>query len=91
MLGLTRSLTENLFYLFSRLLVAKVWLACAVGMCCGGGMYFVAFFGVAGVVAILRFGPRSPMPEDEDVPEAKAVGPAVAEGKSSSKPLLLEV
>ena len=49
-------------------------------------MYFVAFFGVAGVVAMLRFGPRSPMPEDEDhedVPERKAVEPAVVEGESS--------
>eukprot|EP00933_Yihiella_yeosuensis_P052125 TRINITY_DN50131_c0_g1_i1.p1 TRINITY_DN50131_c0_g1~~TRINITY_DN50131_c0_g1_i1.p1 ORF type:complete len:291 (-),score=32.87 TRINITY_DN50131_c0_g1_i1:67-939(-) len=38
---------------------AGVWLSCAVGMCCGGGMYFVAFFGVASMVAMLRFGPRS--------------------------------
>lgn len=53
-----------------------VWLACAVGMCCGGGMYFVALFGVAGVVAVLRFGPRSAMPDDEE-DESKAAGPLV--------------
>mmetsp|Transcript_20024 Transcript_20024/g.32768 ORF Transcript_20024/g.32768 Transcript_20024/m.32768 type:complete len:87 (+) Transcript_20024:1-261(+) len=52
-----------------------VWLACAVGMCCGGGLYFVSFFGVAGVVAVLRFGPRSAMPDDE---EDEAKGGAVA-------------
>ncbi|CAE7829957.1 unnamed protein product [Symbiodinium sp. CCMP2592] len=58
-----------------------VWLACAVGMCCGGGLYFVSFFGVAGVVAMLRFGPRSPMPEDEpDVTETEPKAPGLVEG-----------
>lgn len=36
-----------------------IWVACAVGTVCGGGMYFTASFGTAGVVSILRFGPRS--------------------------------
>mmetsp|Transcript_86193 Transcript_86193/g.241080 ORF Transcript_86193/g.241080 Transcript_86193/m.241080 type:complete len:286 (-) Transcript_86193:46-903(-) len=36
-----------------------LWLSCAVGMCCGGGLYFPSGFGVCGMVAVLRFGPRS--------------------------------
>lgn len=63
-----------------------VWLACAVGMCCGGGLYFVSFFGVAGVVAVLRFGPRSAMPDDEE-DEAK-VHPVAVE--TLEEPLLVK-
>eukprot|EP00441_Pelagodinium_beii_P018321 CAMPEP_0197665686 /NCGR_PEP_ID=MMETSP1338-20131121/60120_1 /TAXON_ID=43686 ORGANISM="Pelagodinium beii, Strain RCC1491" /NCGR_SAMPLE_ID=MMETSP1338 /ASSEMBLY_ACC=CAM_ASM_000754 /LENGTH=224 /DNA_ID=CAMNT_0043244565 /DNA_START=77 /DNA_END=751 /DNA_ORIENTATION=+ len=44
-----------------------VWLSCAVGMVCGGGMYFVSAFGVAAMIAMLRFGPRASLPgEDGD-------------------------
>jgi len=41
-----------------------VWLSCAVGVCCGGGLYFSAAFSTSGMVFLLRFGPRSNTPDD---------------------------
>jgi len=40
-----------------------VWLSCAVGVCCGGGLYISATFATSGMVFLLRFGPRSYSPE----------------------------
>ncbi|KAL3809434.1 hypothetical protein ACHAXA_004003 [Cyclostephanos tholiformis] len=38
---------------------ASVWLSAAVGIACGGGLYFAATFTSALLMALLRFGPRS--------------------------------
>jgi len=43
-----------------------IWTSCAVGVACGGSMYFVALLGCSGMVTLLRFGPRSPDGEQED-------------------------
>jgi len=37
---------------------AATWLSAAVGIACGGGMYFVASFSTALNLLLLRFGPR---------------------------------
>ena len=38
---------------------ASVWLSAAVGIACGGELYFAASFGVSIMMLLLRFGPRS--------------------------------
>lgn len=38
---------------------ASVWLSAAVGIACGGELYFAASFGVAIMMLLLRFGPRA--------------------------------
>ena len=46
---------------------ASVWLSAAVGIACGGELYFAASFGVAIMMLLLRFGPRSiDHSEDDD-------------------------
>jgi len=37
---------------------AATWLSAAVGIACGGGLYFVASFSAAMNLLLLRFGPR---------------------------------
>ena len=37
---------------------AATWLSAAVGLACGGGLYFVATFATAMNLVLLRFGPR---------------------------------
>mmetsp|Transcript_10494 Transcript_10494/g.14817 ORF Transcript_10494/g.14817 Transcript_10494/m.14817 type:complete len:333 (-) Transcript_10494:460-1458(-) len=37
---------------------ASVWLSAAVGIACGGELYFAASFAIAVVLLLLRFGPR---------------------------------
>jgi putative Mg2+ transporter-C (MgtC) family protein len=37
----------------------SVWLSAAVGVACGGELYFAAWFCIAITLAMLRFGPRS--------------------------------
>jgi putative Mg2+ transporter-C (MgtC) family protein len=37
---------------------ASVWLSAAVGIACGGELYFPASFGTAIMLLLLRFGPR---------------------------------
>jgi putative Mg2+ transporter-C (MgtC) family protein len=37
---------------------ASLWLSAAVGVACGGEMYFVASFSIAVMLMLLRFGPR---------------------------------
>jgi uncharacterized membrane protein YhiD involved in acid resistance len=44
---------------------AATWLSAAVGMACGGGMYFVASFATAVNLVLLRFGPRAVITHDE--------------------------
>lgn len=44
---------------------AATWLSAAVGMACGGGMYFVASFSTAVNLVLLRFGPRAIVTHDE--------------------------
>lgn len=46
---------------------ASLWLSAAVGIACGGQLYFVASFSIAIMLVLLRFGPRfdiSVHPED---------------------------
>eukprot|EP00929_Paragymnodinium_shiwhaense_P092021 TRINITY_DN5189_c0_g1_i1.p1 TRINITY_DN5189_c0_g1~~TRINITY_DN5189_c0_g1_i1.p1 ORF type:complete len:293 (+),score=47.00 TRINITY_DN5189_c0_g1_i1:124-1002(+) len=68
-----------------------IWAACAVGTACGGAMYFVAAFATAGMVAMLRFGPRRFGVEGADDEESLgACGPsAIGEfGATASTPFL---
>jgi putative Mg2+ transporter-C (MgtC) family protein len=58
---------------------ASVWISAAVGIACGGELYFAASFGVAIMMLLLRFGPRSfetgddeEDDEDEMVEDVKA-------------------
>ena len=37
---------------------AATWLSAAVGLACGGGLYFIACFSTAMNLVLLRFGPR---------------------------------
>jgi putative Mg2+ transporter-C (MgtC) family protein len=37
---------------------ASLWLSAAVGIACGGELYFAASFGTATMMLLLRFGPR---------------------------------
>jgi uncharacterized membrane protein YhiD involved in acid resistance len=37
---------------------ASLWLSAAVGIACGGALYFVSTFSVATMLVLLRFGPR---------------------------------
>eukprot|EP00928_Gymnodinium_smaydae_P023382 TRINITY_DN19320_c0_g1_i1.p1 TRINITY_DN19320_c0_g1~~TRINITY_DN19320_c0_g1_i1.p1 ORF type:complete len:296 (-),score=31.86 TRINITY_DN19320_c0_g1_i1:48-935(-) len=47
-----------------------IWTSCAVGVCCGGELYFVGLLGTAGMVFLLRFGPRHPIDGSEDLQES---------------------
>ena len=38
---------------------ASLWLSAAVGIACGGGLYFAASYAIAAMMLLLRFGPRS--------------------------------
>ena len=38
---------------------ASIWLSAAIGVACGGGLYFVATFTSALILLLLRFGPRN--------------------------------
>mmetsp|Transcript_14302 Transcript_14302/g.25550 ORF Transcript_14302/g.25550 Transcript_14302/m.25550 type:complete len:293 (-) Transcript_14302:185-1063(-) len=44
---------------------AATWLSAAVGIACGGGMYFVASFSAALNLLLLRFGPRTAGTDDD--------------------------
>mmetsp|Transcript_25671 Transcript_25671/g.61689 ORF Transcript_25671/g.61689 Transcript_25671/m.61689 type:complete len:277 (+) Transcript_25671:74-904(+) len=50
---------EDNFTVKGLLTAASVWLSAAVGIACGGGLYFVATFTAALMLLLLRFGPRS--------------------------------
>jgi len=45
---------------------ASLWISSAVGVACGGGLYFPASFGVALLMLILRFAPRGADESSED-------------------------
>lgn len=47
---------------------ASLWLSAAVGVACGGELYFAATFGIALMLVLLRFGPRFEQ-HDEDYEE----------------------
>jgi uncharacterized membrane protein YhiD involved in acid resistance len=48
---------------------ASLWLSAAVGVACGGALYFAATFGSAVMLVLLRFGPRIADSNDDDVEE----------------------
>jgi putative Mg2+ transporter-C (MgtC) family protein len=48
---------------------ASLWLSAAVGIACGGELYFAASFGVAIMMLLLRFGPRGSNEEDDEEEE----------------------
>ena len=45
---------------------ASVWLSAAVGIACGGELYFAATFGTCLMMLLLRFGPRGSDHDDDD-------------------------
>ena len=53
---------------------ASVWLSAAVGIACAGGMYFVASLSTAIMLVLLRFGPRTNFPPDDDDDEVENMG-----------------
>jgi putative Mg2+ transporter-C (MgtC) family protein len=50
---------------------ASVWLSAAVGIACAGGLYFVASLSTAIMLVLLRFGPRTYVPTDEEEEDEK--------------------
>lgn len=53
---------------------ASLWISAAVGVACGGGLYFPASFGVTLLMLMLRFAPRGTdesSEDDETNPEAE--------------------
>lgn len=55
---------------------AAIWLSAAVGVACGGELYFAASFAISIMLTLLRFGPRMPSSDDDD---ESSVGDLVAE------------
>ena len=51
---------------------ASVWLSAAVGIACGGEMYFAATFSVSVMLLLLRFGPRH-NDTDDDQSDSRSV------------------
>jgi len=45
---------------------ASVWLSAAVGIACGGELYFAASFGTCLMMLLLRFGPRGSDHDEEE-------------------------
>lgn len=45
---------------------AAIWLSAAVGVACGGELYFAASFAIALLLTLLRFGPRMPSSDDDE-------------------------
>jgi putative Mg2+ transporter-C (MgtC) family protein len=45
---------------------ASLWLSAAVGIACGGELYFAASFGTATMMLLLRFGPRGDDSKHDD-------------------------
>lgn len=58
---------------------ASLWLSSAVGVACGGGLYFSASYCVALMLVLLRFGPRATFAEDDHPPTFES---AAVEGTS---------
>lgn len=53
---------------------ASVWLSAAVGIACAGGLYFVASLSVAIMLVLLRFGPRTNFPTEDEEDEENLMG-----------------
>lgn len=69
---------------------AATWLSAAVGISCGGGMYFVACFATALNLSLLRFGPRAGrQEEDGNVPMIPS-GPELATLSASELATLID-
>jgi len=45
---------------------ASLWMSAAVGIACGGRMYFAATFACTVLMMLMRLGPRTPHEEDDD-------------------------
>ncbi|KAL3802990.1 hypothetical protein HJC23_011613 [Cyclotella cryptica] len=74
---------------------AATWLSAAVGLACGGGLYFVASFSTAVNLVLLRFGPRlTDMGVENNMPEGGADLQSLSEedfDRESGKPLSFSV
>eukprot|EP00978_Attheya_sp_CCMP212_P024917 scaffold79109_cov47-Attheya_sp.AAC.2 len=57
---------ENTHSVHGLTTAASLWLCAAVGIACGGQMYFAATFCVALMLVLLRFGPRHVSDDDDD-------------------------
>eukprot|EP00590_Aulacoseira_subarctica_P005299 CAMPEP_0172418070 /NCGR_PEP_ID=MMETSP1064-20121228/4590_1 /TAXON_ID=202472 /ORGANISM="Aulacoseira subarctica , Strain CCAP 1002/5" /LENGTH=131 /DNA_ID=CAMNT_0013156791 /DNA_START=329 /DNA_END=725 /DNA_ORIENTATION=- len=44
----------------------SLWVSAAVGVACGGKLYFVAMFSVSILLVLLRFGPRALHADEKD-------------------------
>ena len=60
---------ENNMVVHGLTTAASVWLSAAVGIACGGELYFAASFGTCLMMLLLRFGPRGSDMVDEDYHE----------------------
>ncbi len=63
------------------------WLSAAVGLACGGGLYFIASFAVALNLVLLRFGPRPTSSDDSSIAGSfgSMIGRDVETGRSMEK------
>jgi uncharacterized membrane protein YhiD involved in acid resistance len=65
---------------------ASVWLSAAVGIGCGGGLYFVSSFCTAIMLVVLRFGPRSAL-EDPSTEMMRHSHHALSYGSTTPVPI----
>jgi putative Mg2+ transporter-C (MgtC) family protein len=71
---------------------ASVWLSAAVGIACGGELYFAASFCVAIMMLLLRFGPRSAEhDDDEDDEESQDIPTSGSQRKDFSRTVVFQV
>lgn len=66
---------------------ASLWLSSAVGVACGGALYFVASFCVVIMVVLLRFGPRIDVIDGAGGPDEAEFGADYAAAARDSKRL----
>jgi uncharacterized membrane protein YhiD involved in acid resistance len=59
---------------------ASLWLSAAVGIACGGELYFSASFGTAIMLLLLRFGPRNADLQEDEEDEEEGIDQASAVG-----------
>merc|ERR1712192_86948 len=60
---------ESNHVVFGLTTATSLWLSAAVGVSCGGRLYFVASFSAAIMLILLRFGPRGTSNDDEEEEE----------------------
>ena len=70
---------------------ASVWLSAAVGVACGGGLYFVASFTTALMLTLLRFGPRSLVRADSVLGGSQSILPDRYPPKNESRRSIVSV